>query len=368
MEADFEDVYSDPKQPGSFGGAEKLRRSLKTVKDVDVPQGIVQEWLKKKDTYTKYRSARRTFKRNPIIAAHIDAQWQGDLAQVNNLAEYNDNVCFLLVFIDVVSKYLFVEPLKTKSAPEVLSAFKKIFHESGRQPKKLQTDDGGEFVNKVFGKYLRQKKIIFFTAKSDKKAAIAERVIRTLKEKMYRFMHEKHTKRYVDVLQDLVSSYNNTYHKSIKMAPAEVTEEQEGEVLQNLYGKAWAEDKKQKKPKFKEGDFVRISKYKQIFDKAYTGNWTEEIFLVAVVKLSAVPQIMYKLKDWHGKPIVGSFYDKEIQLVSKGLDDFWKVEKVLQTTGVRGKKRHLVKWEGHDDTFNSWVSDKDIKKIGSTSN
>ena len=109
---------------------------------------------------------------------------------------------------------------------------------------------------------------------------------------------------------------------------------------------------------------MRLSKYKQVFDKGYRGNWTEEIFIVDVVKMAAVPQIMYKLKDWKGEPVVGSFYDTEIQLVSKGLDDFWKVEKILRTRKVGKKTQYYVKWEGHPDSLNSWVNEEDVKRIG----
>ncbi len=123
------------------------------------------------------------------------------------MAEDNENVRYLLVLIDVVSRYLFVQPLKTKRGVDVLSALKKIF--ATQKPKKLQTDDGKEFVNREVGQYLKKEGVTFFTVKSDKKAAIAERVVRTLKDKIHRYMNEAHTLKYIDVLQDLVESYNN---------------------------------------------------------------------------------------------------------------------------------------------------------------
>lgn len=281
-------VYSDPRQPGSFSGVDKLRRAVKSSKNYDVSVRNVKEWLRGKDTYTKHRTARKIFHRNRIVSPYIDAQWQGDLAEVGNLASDNDGIRYLLVVIDVVSKYLWVEPLKTKKGIEVRDALKKIFHRSGRKPDKLQTDQGKEFLDKNVQSFLKKEGIEFFTVKSDKKAAIAERVIRTLKEKLYRYMHEKHTNEYVDALQDLVISYNNTYHKSIKRTPAEVTVENEGEVLETLYGDAWKVDridsrKKQRSP-IKVDDFVRISRVKGVFAKGYTGNWTEEIFVVTKVE------------------------------------------------------------------------------------
>jgi hypothetical protein len=242
------EVYGDPAQPGSFMSAEKLKKAVKELHDVDIPTSEIFEWLKGKDTYTKFRAARRIFKRNPIIAHRIDAQWQGDLAEMGDLANFNDDVRYLFVLIDVVSKFLWVEPLKSKHGHVVLDGLKNILNRAGgRIPERLQTDDGKEFLNKQVQDFLKSKNIRFFTVASDKKASIAERVIRTLKEKIYRFNHEWHTFRYVDVLQDLVKSYNSTYHSSIKMAPNEVNEDNEGEVLGNLYRDTWKEDRIGKK-------------------------------------------------------------------------------------------------------------------------
>ncbi len=102
---------------------------------------------------------------------------------------------------------------------------------------------------------------------------------------------------------------------------------------------------------------------KGVFEKGYTGQFTEEIFIVDKVKLSAVPQIVYKLRDWNAQPIEGSFYAKELQLVRKGLEEFWKVEEVLDRRTIRGKKRVLVKWEGHPHSLNSWVAAEDVIDI-----
>ena len=272
MEEALEEIYAGPNQPGSFGGADKVQRALKKVKNIKVSTGDVQKWLKKKDTYTKFRAARKNFKRNPIIAPHIDAQWQGDLAEVGNIASHNDGVRYLLVVIDVVSKYTWVEPLLTKKGPTVLQAFQKIFNENKRRPKKMQTDDGKEFLYGGLQKYLEGNGITFFTVKSDKKAAIAERVIKTLKEKIYRYMHEKHTLSYIGVLQDLVSSYNNTYHSSIKMAPAEVTEKNEGEVLRNLYGKAWQQENKKRDASLRRATLYAAAGSKGFLKRGMSGN------------------------------------------------------------------------------------------------
>jgi hypothetical protein len=138
MDELFKEIYSDPKQPGSFGGAEKLKYGVEKVNGVEVKERDAQNWLAKKDTYTRFRSSRKNFKRNPIIVAHIDAQWQGDLADVSNLSRNNKGVRFLLVLIDILSKFIWVEPLKTKNGEDVLAGFKRIFQRTTRRPLKVK--------------------------------------------------------------------------------------------------------------------------------------------------------------------------------------------------------------------------------------
>ena len=160
--------------------------------------------------------------------------WQADLADVSSLSKFNDNYKFLLTCIDVLSKYAWVIPLKNKTGKTITDAFSKIIIQ--RQPIHLQTDKGSEFKNKLFQSFLEDHKIKFYTSEnSEIKAAVVERFNRTLKNKMYRYFTFKGKRRYVDVLADLVHSYNNTFHTSIKMSPVEVSVQNESEVDRRLY-------------------------------------------------------------------------------------------------------------------------------------
>lgn len=352
---EIEDVYTNPRKPGSFQGVDKVKRALPT----NIKKNQVSSYLKGKESYSIHRTVNRKFSRSPIIAAFIDAQWQGDLADMSGWAEYNDGVRFLLVMIDIVSKYLWVEPLQTKHGEEVLKGFKAILQKDNRKPQKLQTDDGKEFWYNKFQSFLEENKIFFFTLKSEKKAAIAERVIRTLKDKIHRYLTEKNTKRYIHILQDLVASYNDTYHTSIKMAPSEVNEENEGLILETLYGHLWKTPSKYSKKNWKPGVFVRLSTSKGKFEKGFVGNWTEEVFIIHQA-LNVTP-VRYIVKDWNGQIIKGTFYQKELQEIIVEEDGFWKVESVLKKRRVGRKVEYLVKWQGHDMT--SWVNARDIKGI-----
>ena len=147
-----------------------------------------------------------------------------------------------------------------------------------RKPEKLGTDKGTEFINESFQQYLKKQGIQFYTAKNEPKTAVVERVNRTLKSKLYSYFTGVKSLRYIDVLQDIVDSYNSTYHRSIGRAPEAVSLLNIGQVTRKLYGKI--ERSKPKGFKFKVGDHVRLSLRERLFKKGYKMNWTEEIFQI----------------------------------------------------------------------------------------
>ena len=127
-----------------------------------------------------------------------------------------------------------------------------------------------EFYNNGFKKWLQDNNISMYSTHNEGKSVVAERLIRTLKNKIYKHMTAISKNLYFDVLDDIVDEYNNIYHKTIKMKPIDVGDDSFAE---------YNEESNEKDPKFKIGDHVRISKYKNIFAKAYTPNWSEEILL-----------------------------------------------------------------------------------------
>ena len=149
---------------------------------------------------------------------------------------------------------------------------------------------------------------------------------------------------YIDKLDDIVNEYNNTYHRTIKMKPINVKD--------NTYVNI-GKEVNDKDPKFNVGNHVRISKYKNIFAKGYTPNWSEEIFVIKKMK-NAVPWT-YVINDLNDEEIIGTFHEKELQ---KANQEVFKIEKVIKK---KGNKLH-VKWKGYDNSFNSWIDKKDLDK------
>ena len=198
----------------------------------------------------------------------------------------------------------------------------------------MQTDGGSEFTNKVVQNLFKEKNIHFFTTHNATKASVVERFNRTLKTKMFKYFTEMNTKRYIDVIDKLMQSYNRTWHRSIKMEPAAVTIDNQSQVWQTLYGNATTVTPKSP---FKIGDTVRISREKLHFEKGYEQNWTREIFTIH--KIINRSPVVYKLKDLAGDVIEGTFYKEELQKITDS--GYYSVEKVLKNRKKKGKIKIL---------------------------
>ena len=357
MDQYLSSVYYNPKRTGGLGGVERLYRDVKKDGKYDISRAQLKKWLMKQDTYTLHKPARRPYRRNRVIVGGIDELWQMDLADMQSIADNNGGYRYLLVCIDVFSKYVWVIPLKNKTGPALVTAFKVIL-ESGRKPQKIQTDQGTEFFNKHFKALMKEEEIQLYNTYNETKASVVERVIRTLKTRMWRYFTAKKTMRYIDVLPDLVDSYNRSKHRSIQKKPINVTQNNERKVWHTLYGKRGNEETT--KYKFEIGDQVRISKMKRTFEKGYLPNFSKEIFTISQ-QIPRHPPV-YKLKDYDQEELSGTFYNEELQKVIKE-DDVYEVEKILKKRG-KGKNREVfVKWLGYPAKFNSWVPASQVKDI-----
>ena len=176
---------------------------------------------------------------------------------------------------NVFSKYAWVVPLKDKKGVSIVDAFQKILEESNRKPNRIWVDKGSKFFNNSFKKWLKDNDIEMYSIYNEGKSVVAERFIRTLKTKIYKYMTSVWRNVYVKKLDDILGEYNNTYHGTIKMKPID--------VKNNTYID-FKKEVNDKDPKFKVGDHVRISKYKNIFAKGYAPNWSEEVFVISKIK------------------------------------------------------------------------------------
>ena len=177
--------------------------------------------------------------------------------------------------IDISSKYAWAVPLEDKEVVTITNAFQKVLKESDRKPNKIWIDKGSKFYNSSFRKWLKDNDIETYSIHNEEKSVVAERFIRTLKTKIYKYITAISKNVYIYKLDDIVNECNNTYHRTIKVKPFDVKD--------NTYID-FKKEVNDKDPKFKVGDHVRISKYKNIFAKGYTPNWSEEVFVIKKVK------------------------------------------------------------------------------------
>ena len=337
-------IYLTARSPGSFGSMLNLQRYSGRSKRA------VRDYLSKQDAYTLHKPRRIRFPRRKTYSKGIADLYQIDLVDLSSLSPFNDGTRYLLTCIDVFSKRAWAVPVRTKSGRDVADAFERIL--TDRKCNMVQSDKGTEFLNSTFQSMLRRHAIHFYTSENeDLKAAVVERFNRTLKTKMFRYFTHASTRRYVDVLDDLLHSYNNTYHRTIGMTPMEVGPHNEDEVRARLYPLK----PKSYKWKYDVGDRVRITIQRQPFRKGYVGDWSEEIFEI-LSRLPTVP-VTYELRDLAGETIKGKFYEDEIQKVTKANDERFDIDRILKTRKRAGKIEYLVSWKGYPSKFNSWVSE-----------
>ena len=277
-----------------------------------------------------------------MYSSFKDSIWGTDLADMYLISKYNKGIKYLLYAIDFFSKHAFVAPLKDKKGTTIVNALQSILGNSKRKPNKIWIDQGSEFYNTHFKKWLKDNNIEIYSTHNEGKSVLAGRFIRTLKNKIYKHMIANSENMHFIVLKDIVGEYNNTYYKTIKMKPID--------VKSNCFAEYNGESN-ERDPKFKVGDHVRISKYKNIFAKEYTSNWTEEIFVIKQIK-NTVPWT-YVICDLNGVEIIGSFCENELQKTNQ---KEFRIEKAIKK---RGNKLY-IKWKRYNNSFNSWIGKKDL--------
>src|SRR5665811_207733 len=226
---DIKNSYYDPKNPGSFGGVNRLMNASK------ISKSAATKFLKSQETYTTHKAVKHKFVRRKIISPDIDYLWQADLITITKGHRQNKGTKHLLACIDVLSRFVFVRALKNKNASTTAAAFKNIFSE-GRKPKFIQIDEGNEFEG-ACRRYLKEENIELFHNHSIFKAAMVERFNRTLMTRISKYLTYKKTLKFIDKLQDFVDSYNSSMHRIIKCAPKDVNKFNAMDVWLRCYGK-----------------------------------------------------------------------------------------------------------------------------------
>ena len=291
------------------------------------------------------------FERKKIIVNHIDEIHSCDLVDMIKYSKMNKGYKYIFTNIDIFSKYAWSFPIKSKTIKDIKPCFEKIFKE--RKPKYIWSDQESSFFSKEMLKFFEDNKVKIYHTYSNLKAVIIERFNRSLRELMMKSFVKNNNTVWYNILPELIKTYNNRYHHTIKMKPIDVNKSNEKHIKNTVYNY----DITNKKPKYKINDIVRISlKRRELFDKP-TGNikWSEELFKIYKINKSNV--ITYQIKDMNNEIIKGIFYERELQL-TKNITGEYIIEKILKTN----KNKMYVKWRGYSNNFNSWIDKNTVTR------
>ena len=298
---DLKKFYLDPKFPGSYSGAYKFYQEVKNIHP-KVTLKKVNEFLKSQDAYTLHKRTRKPKFRRTLVFKPRDL-WQIDLLDMQKYSKENDGYRYICVIIDCFSLYVWVKPLKNKTGKATVKALALLL--MNERPKLIQADQGTEFFNRDVKRMLEAFGPKLYHTYTDKKAAIVERVQRTLRGRLGRLFTKRGNFKWIDKIDDIVTAYNNTHHSSIKMKPADVDEEHIANIFFNSLPNL------KKTIKFSNGDRVRILIKKNQFAKEFEKSWSEEIFKIK--RIQNTNPITYLIEDLDGEDIIGGFYTEELQ-------------------------------------------------------
>ena len=235
------------------------------------------------------KSVINKFERKKVIVNHIDEIHSCDLVDVSNHSKMNKNYKYIFTNIDIFSKYAWSFPLKTKTIKEIEHCFQKIFKE--RKPSYIWSDQESASFSKEMLKFFEDNNVKIYYTFSNLKAVVIERFNRSLRELMMKKFVKSNNTVWFNILPELIKTYNNRYHRTIKMKPTIINKANEKHIKM-IYNYNITN----KKPKYKINDLVRISlKRRQLFDKP-SGNikWSKELFKIYKINKSNV--ITYRIE------------------------------------------------------------------------
>ena len=294
---------------------DKLESLYTDIKSVPSYSAKLGEFLRNQYVHSTHRRVvkRKNFPRRRVIARFPFEIFMGDLIEFTQYKRQNKGYSFILLLIDCFTKVIYTAPIKSKNQDDCLLAFQSIFDQFDQFPVNLVTDRGKEFFNFKLQSFFLVHGVNHYSipTKSDSKASIAERAIRTIKQRLQKFFFKTSKNRWIDVIDQVTDNYNKTPHRSIGMAPLDVNAENRDRVYNKLYPLR----KLTIVCRLKKGDKVRTVLEKSIFDKGYTQNWSSEVYIVEDVRQSN-GVCWYKLKTLDNNPLKGIYYYHQLNLVS----------------------------------------------------
>ena len=284
----------------------------------------------------------------------LDDVWGIDLMFMPS-PEENDGYKYVLIAVDIFSRYAWLQPLKSKDGTATWKAMTEIFKEAGTKPRKLWADSGGEFYNAVWKLGLKREGVKLYSTFSDWGVANIESLIKTLKTWLMPKYEERGSLRWVELLPDTLEYYNTKHiHKALNMTPYDARDKRkEAGLMERLYGRE--EEFVEVKPKFKVGDWVRVASSRQAFFKGYEARWSYNAYLIRRVSLGN--PVMYYLKESDGTEVEGGFYENELQRTEVPMTV------LVQEIKERRNGKVLVSYRGLPKKYDEWIKAKDVRDL-----
>ena len=371
-------VYEDIGHPSGYSSIGKLEKYLKNQGEKNISKKKILEFLKKQPGWSYHGFVPRSFVRRPIKVCRPGHILGTDIADMTkSVSIHNNNFRYILVLIDCFSRKLSLTALRNKSNQTTANALEDFLNKTQYKYRYIFSDQGGEYIGNHTQKLYEKFNIIRYSVKNRRfKCAIAERVVKTIKERIHKYFTQNNTLKYIDILKKVEDAYNNSEHKGLgyqtpnrvhAMTDLNEVKKQECIQLRRKYLNYGSIRLREYKKMVSNGNnsvldgYVRLllNNAEGVFAKSFQPIFTEEIFKIRCVKKSL--PVSYWLEDLKGLPIEGVVYEKELKPVS--LPDEYVIEKVISTHTDKDtrKKKYMVKWRGYPEHFNSYVDS--IRKI-----
>ena len=354
-------LYYDPLSVASFSSVPKLFKEAKKISP-DINLKDVKDFLNSQLTYTLHKRVVRSFKRNRIIVTNVNEYCFMDLIDFIQYKNENEGFSYILCAIDGFSRFARCVSLKNKRAVSIRDAVQTIF--PSETPSNIMTDNGGEFRGEVID-WCKTNHVNLISVNDEViKCSMVERLIRTLKAKIGKIFTSRGNHRWIDIIDDVTSSYNNCFHSSIKMKPIDVTFKHRSQLLKNLYGVDNVLEllPSVDKPEISRQQPVRLVKPRTVFEKSYLPRHTEEIFHVSGTSAKH-SRPMYMVKDKRNEKVKGNFYRDELNFVNEDVDPYFRIESILESRTKRGQKEVKVHWLHYPSAFDSWIPTSALRNI-----
>ena len=352
--------YHTPGHPTAFAGVSKVVEYY----NGRASQEFITKVLESSNVYTRHREYKQPKYYNPYYVYRQREQVQADLIDVQDLARHNDNVRYLLLFIDLFSRKVWVVPLDNKSSSSTRDGIRTWLDSLGtRKCEIFATDSGREFKNSLVAALLQSRDITQQFKSGTSKACFAERANKSLQTLIYKYLTHNQTFRYIDKLDSIVNTYNHRPHRSLdNVSPHEADKPRCQAWIRSILQRNHTErrEKAKKEPKFSLGDTVRIKilpKKISRESRAYVPQFKGEYFTVIGIKTNMMVP-MYRIRSQDTNEIIqDNFYAEELQRVRGNI---YQVERVLARRGRGANREIFVKWMFFGPQHNSWVKVSDV--------